>query len=287
MAYISDVSKIKIKKMDINTSIELNNGINIPLLGLGTYLTKAGNETLNAVRYALDIGYRHIDTAALYANEKDVGIAVKQSKLAREEIFITTKVWNSEHGFNKTIKAFDESLRKLDSDYIDLYLVHWPVPELRGDTWKALEKIYSEGKAKSIGVSNYTIHHLDELLKSCKIIPSVNQVELSPFLQQPELMQYCKEKGIIVEAYSPLTRGKKFNDKRLKDLANKYSKTSAQIMIRWALQYDTVVLPKSARPERIKENADVFDFEISDEDMEYMKSFDEGFRIAWDPSDLN
>ncbi|OGU14300.1 MAG: glyoxal reductase [Ignavibacteria bacterium GWB2_35_12] len=273
--------------MDINTSIELNNGINIPLLGLGTYLTKAGNETLNAVRYALDIGYRHIDTAALYANEKDVGIAVKQSKLAREEIFITTKVWNSEHGFNKTIKAFDESLRKLDSDYIDLYLVHWPVPELRGDTWKALEKIYSEGKAKSIGVSNYTIHHLDELLKSCKIIPSVNQVELSPFLQQPELMQYCKEKGIIVEAYSPLTRGKKFNDKRLKDLANKYSKTSAQIMIRWALQYDTVVLPKSARPERIKENADVFDFEISDEDMEYMKSFDEGFRIAWDPSDLN
>ena len=159
--------------------------------------------------------------------------------------------------------------------------------DLRAATSKALENIYGKWKAKAIGVSNYTIHHLDELLKSCKIIPSVNQVELSPFLQQPELMKYCKDNGIIIEAYSPLTRGKKFNDKRLKDLANKYSKSPAQIMIRWALQYDTVVLPKSARPERIKENADVFDFEISDEDMEYMKSFDEGFRIAWDPSGLN
>ena len=275
------------KKMDINTSIELNNGINIPLLGLGTYLTKAGNETLNAVRYALDIGYRHVDTAALYANERDVGLAVKQSKLAREEIFITTKVWNSEHGFNKTLKAFDESLRKLDSDYINLYLVHWPVPELRGDTWKALEKIYSDGRAKSIGVSNYTIHHLEELLKSCGVVPAVNQVELSPFLQQPELMKYCKDNGIIIEAYSPLTRGKKFNDKRLISLANKYSKTPAQIMIRWALQYDTVVLPKSARPERIKENAEIFDIEISDEEMLYMKSFDENYRIAWDPSGLD
>ncbi len=273
--------------MDINTTIKLNNGINIPVIGLGTYLTKAGIETLNAVRYALDIGYRHIDTAALYANEKDVGLTVKQSGISREEIFITTKVWNSDQGYNKTMKAFDESLRKLDSDYIDLYLVHWPLPELRAETWKALEKIYGEGKAKAIGVSNYTIHHLEELWKSCGILPSVNQVELSPYLQQPELMKYCKEKGIIIEAYSPLTRGKKFNDKKLLNLASKYSKSPAQILIRWALQFDTVVLPKSARPERIKENADVFDFKISDDDMKYIKSFDEGFRIAWDPSGLS
>jgi len=273
--------------MDINTTIKLNNGIDIPVLGLGTYLTKAGKETINAVRYALDIGYRHIDTAALYVNEKDVGLAVKQSGIAREEIFITTKVWNSDHGYNKTIKAFDESLRKLDSEYIDLYLIHWPVPELRSETWKALEKIYGDGKAKAIGVSNYTIHHLEELLKSCEIVPAVNQVELSPYLQQPELMKYCKEKGIIVEAYSPLTRGKKFNDKRLINLAIKYSKSPAQILIHWALQYETVVLPKSAHQERINENADVFDFEISNEDMDYLKSFDEDFRIAWDPSGLD
>lgn len=273
--------------MEINSKIKLNNGVDIPLFGLGTFLTKAGEETLGSVRYALDIGYRHIDTAAFYANEKDVGIAVKQSRIAREEIFITTKVWNSDQGYNKTLKAFEDSLRKLDSDYIDLYLVHWPVPELRGETWKALEKIYSTGKARSIGVSNYTIRHLEELLKACEIVPAVNQVELSPFLQQSELMKYSKDNGIIIEAYSPLTRGKKLNDKNLIAISNKYSKTTAQILIRWALQYNTIVLPKSAKQERIKENADVFDFEISNEDMNYMKSFDENFRIAWDPSRLD
>ncbi|MBI5325455.1 MAG: aldo/keto reductase [Ignavibacteriae bacterium] len=272
--------------MNLNTTIKLNNGIEIPVLGLGTYKTNPGTETQNAVRLALEIGYRHIDTAALYANEKDVGLAVKQSRISREEIFITTKVWNSDQGYNNTLKAFDVSLKKLDTDYIDLYLVHWPLPESRKDTWKALEKLYSNGKVKSIGISNYTIRHIDELLNSCDIVPSVNQVELSPILQQPKLMDYCKQKGIVIEAYSPLTRGKKFNDKRLLTLANKYSKSPAQLMIKWALQYDTVVLPKSANPERLKENADVFDFEISAEDMEYMKSFDENFRIAWDPSGI-
>lgn len=272
--------------MDINTDLKLNNGIDIPVLGLGTYKSHPGTETVNAVRYALDTGYRHIDTAALYANEKDVGLAIRQGGIAREKIFITTKVWNSAQGYNNTLKAFDESLKKLNTDYIDLYLIHWPVPESRNETWKALEKLYSDGKAKSIGISNYTINHIEELLKSCGIVPSVNQVELSPFLQQPKLMEYCKEKGIVVEAYSPLTRGKKFKDKRLLGIAEKYSKSPAQIMIRWALQYDTVVLPKSAHPERIKENADVFDFEISPEDMEYIKTFDENFRIAWDPSGI-
>lgn len=272
--------------MDINTSVKLNNGIEIPLLGLGTYKTNPGAETRNAVRYALEIGYRHIDTAALYANEKDVGLAVNQSGIAREKIFITTKVWNSDQGYAKTLKAFDESRKKLGSDYVDLYLIHWPLPETRKETWKTLEKLYADEIVKSIGISNYTIKHIEELLSYCEIVPAINQVELSPFLQQPELVNYCNGKGIVVEAYSPLTRGKKFNDKRLHELSGKYSKSPAQIMLRWALQYDTIILPKSANPERIRENTEIFDFEISVEDMDYMRSFDENYRIAWDPSGI-
>jgi diketogulonate reductase-like aldo/keto reductase len=272
--------------MDITTKIKMNNGVAIPVLGLGTYLSRPGNDTYVAVRYALDSGYRHIDTAAMYANEKDVGKAVKDSKIPREEIFITTKVWNEDQGYGKTLKAFDESLIKLDSGYIDLYLIHWPLRELRRETWKALEKKYHEGKVRSIGVSNYTVRHLDELLLNCSVNPAVNQVELSPYLQQPELLEYCSQKDIVVQAYSPLVRGRKFDDVRLIGLAHKYSKTPAQILIRWSLQMNTVTLPKSVRKEKIEENVNVFDFNLSNEDLEFMKTFDESFRIAWNPSNI-
>ena len=274
------------KRMDITTRIKLNNGTEIPVLGLGTYLSKPGVETEIAVRYAIDFGYRHIDTAAMYANEKDIGKAIKDSKIPREDIFITSKVWNDDQGYGKTLRAFDESLLNLDSDYIDLYLIHWPLRELRRETWKALEKKHNEGKVRSIGVSNYTVRHLDELLLDCSVMPAVNQVELSPYLQQTELLDYSGKKGIIIESYSPLVRGRKFDDVRLLELSRKYSKTPAQILIRWSLQINTVTLPKSIRKEKIQENANVFDFNISDEDMEFMKSFDENYRIAWNPSNI-
>ena len=272
--------------MNLETKISLNNGVEIPLLGLGTYLSKPGRETYNAVRYALDIGYRHIDTAALYANEEDIGRAIKDSDVPRDKIFVTTKVWNSDQGYDNTLKAFYKSLKKMKFDYIDLYLIHWPLPELRQDTWRALESIYDRGLCKAIGVSNYTIRHMEEVLHQSYIKPAVNQVEFSPFLYQKELLNYCLHRNVQLEAYSPLTRGKKLDDPKLIELAEKYGKSPAQILIRWALQVKTIVLPKSAHNERIKENADIFDFEISDVDMEILEDFNSDYRIAWDPTDI-
>ena len=272
--------------MDIKSTVTLNNLVKIPVLGLGVYLSKPGKETYNAVRYALDIGYRHIDTAALYANEEDVGKAVRDSGIAREEIFVTTKVWNADQGFDNTINAFSQSLRKLHFDYIDLYLIHWPEPKLRQETWRALIKLYDDKKAGSIGVSNYTIRHIEEVLHVSPFKPLINQVEFSPYLYQRDILAYCKTRNILVEAYTPLVRGKKFNEPKLVDIANKYSRTPAQILIRWALQVGVIVLPKSVHEERIKENADVFDFEISEDDMDYMETFDENYRVAWDPSKI-
>jgi diketogulonate reductase-like aldo/keto reductase len=272
--------------MDITTKWKLNNGVEIPVLGLGTYLSKPGKETYEAVRYALDIGYRHIDTAALYANEEDVGKAVRDSGVPREEIFVTTKVWNSDQGYDTTINAFYKSLKKLKFDYIDLYLIHWPQPKTRIDTWRALIQLYDEKKASSIGVSNYTIRHMEEVLHGSPFKPLVNQIEFSPYIYQKDILSYCNRRNIIVEAYTPLVRGKKFKDPKLVELAEKYSKTPAQIMIRWALQVGTVVLPKSIHPERIKENADIFDFEISEDDMLLMEDFNENYRVAWDPTKI-
>ncbi len=271
--------------MDINSKCRLNNGYEMPYFGLGVYKAAPGKETIEAVSYALEIGYRLIDTAAVYGNEKEVGIAVRQSGIPREEIFITTKLWNDDHGYESALKAFDESLKRLNLDYVDLYLIHWPVPRLRKDSWKALEKIYSEGRCKSIGVSNYMIKHLEEMRDYAEIIPAVNQVEFSPFLYQKELLEYCKSKNIEVEAYSPLARMKKKNNPVVNSIARKYNKTHAQILIRWCLEHKLISIPKSSNKKRIKENADVFDFSLNDDDMKQLDSLNENFRVSWDPSD--
>jgi len=269
--------------MDINTKWKLNNGVKIPILGLGTYLA-TGNEAYEAALFALQNGYRHIDTATFYANETEIGRAVKDSGIDRKEIFVTTKLWNSDQGYDSALRAFEKSLNNFGFDYIDLYLIHWPLTGKRKDSWKALERIYDEKAARSIGISNYTIRHIEELKTYANIMPVVNQVEFNPFLYQKELQEYCEENGILIEAYTPLTRRKKFNDPVLLSVAEKYSKTPAQILIRWALQVHAIVLPKSANKERILENADIFDFEISGEDMQKLNALNEGFRITWDPS---
>lgn len=265
--------------------IRLNNGVNIPALGLGVYQAESGRETERAVLDALDLGYRHIDTAKAYGNEKDVGRAIKKSGIPREEVFITTKLWNTDHGYDQTKRAFDESRSDLGVDYIDLYLIHWPVEGLRGESWRAMVELLERGDCRSIGVSNYTINHLEELLASSSIVPAVNQVEFSPFLYQRELLRFCRQKGIQLEAYSPLTQGKRLDHPTLVALARKHGKTPAQILIRWAIEHDLVVIPKSVRRSRIEENADVFDFSIVREDMALLDSLDEGFRTCWDPTD--
>lgn len=262
----------------------MNDGHKIPWFGLGAYLLESGTETQQAIQYAFEAGYRHIDTARFYGNERDVGIAVRNSGLPREEIFVTTKLWNSDHGYQRALAAFEESLRALDIGYIDLYLIHWPVERLRMESWKALIKLQRSGLCRSIGVSNYTIRHLRQLLRETSVVPAVNQVEFSPFLYQSELLEFCREHGILLEAYSSLTRGQKFSHPTIAAMAQRYHKTPAQILIRWTLQHEVIVIPKSARRERILENADVFDFNISSMNMAQLDALNENFRISWDPT---
>ena len=270
--------------MHIDSTIELNNGVSIPRLGLGMYQTPDGSAAHHAVSYALEVGYRHIDTAMMYGNEVSVGLAVRESGLPREEIFVTTKLWNDDHGYESAVTAFHRSLEALDLEYIDLYLIHWPVEGKRGDSWRALEKVYEEGLCRAIGVSNYMTWHLDELLASCRVRPAVNQVEFSPFLYLVDLLERCREEGIVLEAYSPLTKGKKLGDERLRAIAAELGRSPAQILIRWALQHDLVVIPKSDRPNHILSNIDVFDFSISTEQMEQLNDLNEDLRTSWDPS---
>ncbi len=270
--------------LTINSTVNLNNDLEMPRLGLGVYLMDPGEETRQAVKTALEEGYRLIDTAAMYGNERDVGRAVKESPVSREEIFVTTKLWNSDHGYDRTLRAFDKSLQLLDMEYIDLYLIHWPVEGLRKETWRAMEKLYNDGKCRAIGVSNYTISHLTELLDCADVPPTVNQVEFSPFLYQKDLLEFCQSKDIRLEAYSPLTRTKKFNNSTIKQMAEKYQKSPAQIMIRWALQHEVIVIPKSSHRERIRENARVFDFSISEEDMKTLNGLNQNYHVSWDPT---
>ena len=272
------------ERLSIDTTVKLNNGIEMPIFGLGTYQTRPGKETKDAVLSALEIGYRLIDTAAMYENEKAVGEAVRESGIPRDQIFVTTKLWNADHGYNRAISAFEKSLRRLGLSYIDLYLIHFPVERLRNESWRALETLLEGGKCRAIGVSNYMIWHLDELLKNSSAIPAVNQVEFNPYLYLKELHEFCNSHKIVLESYSPLTKGYKLDDPKLGELASKYSRTPAQILIRWALQKGVVVIPKSARKERILENAAVFDFEITPEDMKLLDSFNQNLRTSWDPS---
>ena len=255
----------------------------MPIVGLGTWNSAEGNECEDAVAEAVNAGYRHIDTAAIYGNERSVGNGVRKSGISREEIFITTKLWNGDHGNPEG--ALEESLKKLQLDYVDLYLIHWPVPE-RNKTWKMFEKFLEEGKCRAIGVSNFMVRHLEELLKQSKAMPAVNQVEFTPYLFQKELLEYCKSNGIQLESYSPLTQGMKLKDPKLTAVAKKYSKTQAQILLRWNVQHGNVIIPKSTTKERMVENSDIFDFDISEEDMEKLDSFNEGFRICPDPNEM-
>lgn len=271
-------------KLNLSDKVKLNNGVEMPKFGLGVYLAKQGKETQSAVKHALTDGYRLLDTASMYGNEKDVGIAIKESGVPREEIFVTTKLWNDDHGYDKALKAFEKSLKKLDIGYIDLYLIHWPGGNKRNDTWKAFEKILETGKCRAIGISNYMINHIKELLSFADIVPTVNQVEFSPYLYQKDLLEYCNSNKIQLEAYSPLARGRKLDDPTLNAISKKHSKTPAQIMLRWALQHKVIVIPKSSNNNRIEENADIFDFNLDDEDMQILDSSNYNFRVAWDPS---
>jgi len=272
---------------DINYKIKMNNEKEIPQFGLGVYQTKSGKETLNSVAWALEMGYRHIDTARIYGNEKEVGEAIRSSGIKREELFITTKLWNDDQGYDNALKAFDKSLKTLNVDYIDLYLIHWPVKGKRKDSWKALEKIYESGYCKSIGVSNYMIWHLEELFTYANVIPVLNQVEFSPYAYNKELLDFCTKNKILVESYSPLTRMKKLGDPKLITIAKKHGKTAAQILIRWAIEHNLVVIPKSARKERIIENSNVYDFALNEEDMEVLDNMNEDFRVSWDPTKVD
>ena len=272
--------------LNIESTVKLNNSVRIPVLGLGVYQTPPGRVTQNAVKFALNVGYRHVDTARIYGNEADVGEAVRKSGVPREQLFVTTKLWNGDQGYDSTLRAFEASLKRLGFDYVDLYLIHFPVPETRKESWRAMKALLEKGKCRAIGVSIFTIPHLEDLLEDNELTPAVNQVEFHPFLYQKELLEYCQRKGIQVEAYSPLARGEKLKHPRLTALATKYSKSPAQLMIRWSLQHGLVVIPKSTREERIRENSQVFEFEISAEDMRLLDSLNEDLRLNWDPTSV-
>jgi diketogulonate reductase-like aldo/keto reductase len=270
--------------LELGTLLPMNDGRSIPLFGYGTYQVPNGGSCRRAVAHALKIGYRHIDTAALYGNEADVGQAVRDSGIAREAIFVTTKLWNSDQGYKSALKAFDRSLERLGLGYVDLYLIHWPEPGKRLDSWRALVELKRQGRARSIGVSNYTIAHLEELLHESDVAPANNQVEFSPFLYQRGLLDYCRAKGITLTAYCPLTHGDKLDHPRIAAIARRHGKTGAQILLRWALQHGVIAIPKSARLERIGENADLYDFELDRADMRELDALDEGYRTSWDPT---
>lgn len=264
---------------------ELNNGIYMPLLGLGVY-DMYHQEAELAVYEALEIGYRLIDTAAMYKNEVEIGNAIRQSDIPRHEIFLTTKVHDIDQGYDQTLRAFDVSSQKLNVDYIDLYLVHWPLKATRKDTWLALERLYNEKRVRAIGVANYLVPFLDELATYAEIVPTVNQVEFSPYLFLEDLLNICKERGIILQAYSPLVRGKRFDDPKLLQLAKKYDKTPAQIILRWAIQLGVSTIPKSSNPVRLRENFNIWNFEISQDDMAKLNGFNENYRVVDDPMEL-
>ncbi len=273
--------------MDLSSRVRLNNGVEMPWLGLGVFQSVPGQETEQAVRWALELGYRHVDTAAFYDNEQDVGRALKDSGLARESVFITTKVWNADQGYESTLRAFDRSRRKLGLDVLDLYLIHWPVKGQIQDTWRALEKLYSQGKARAIGVSNFLVHHLQELAQAATVKPTVNQVEFHPFLVQQELLAYETSKGIRPEAWAPLTRTQGFGNPVITALAAKYGRTPAQIILRWDLQMGVVTIPKSVHRERIEENSRLFDFALAPADVEKLTALDTGSRIGPNPDTID
>jgi diketogulonate reductase-like aldo/keto reductase len=268
--------------MNNQIRITLNNGVEIPMLGFGTFKIPDGKVVIQSVKKALELGYSHIDTAAYYKNETGVGEGIRQSGVSRSEIFLTSKVWTSDYGYDNTIKAYDMSLQRLGVDYLDLYLIHWYNAKVK-DTWQALEKLYQEKRVRAIGVSNFHINHLEALFTECEIKPMINQVEFHPRLLQLPLFEYCKKQQIQYEAYSPLMQGKIFNIPLLVEFAEKYKRTIAQVVLRWNIQMGVVTIPKSIHPDRMLENMQIFDFEISEEDMQAICLLDNGQRIGHNP----
>ncbi|MFC9773970.1 aldo/keto reductase [Paenibacillus chitinolyticus] len=269
----------------------LHNGVKMPWLGLGVFKVEEGPELVEAVKSAIKNGYRSIDTAAVYGNEEGVGQGIREglaeTGLSREDLFVTSKVWNADQGYESTLQALEVSLRKLGLDYLDLYLIHWPVQGKYKDTWRALEAIYESGKARSIGVSNFHVHHLQDLLQDAKIKPMVDQVEFHPCLTQEELRAYCREQGIQFEAWSPLMQGELLDNEVLKAIAGRHGKSVAQIILRWDLQNGVVTIPKSTKEHRIIENASVFDFELTTDDMSRISALNENRRVGPDPDNFD
>lgn len=272
--------------LDISSKVKLNDQTLMPLLGLGVYQL-SDSQVLNCVQVALDCGYRLIDTASFYQNEAAVGAAVRESSVPRSEIFVTTKVWNADQGYDQTLRAFDQSMKNLGLEYLDLYLVHWPVKEQYLDTWRALETIHQTGRVRSVGVSNFLVEHLERLAQHSDTTPVINQIEFHPHLQQPELFAYCQKHQIQVQAWSPLMQGQVLQLPLFQELAKKYQKNAVQIVLRWNLQRGISVIPKSAKPERVRDNGELFDFEISREDMARIDGLDQHRRIGPDPGNFN
>ena len=264
-------------------SLPLLGGGRIPIVGLGVWQSPRGEPTRAAVRAALRVGYRHVDTARIYANEKEVGEAVRASGVPRAEVFVTTKLWNDDQGYDAALRAFDASLERLGLEYVDLYLIHWPVAGKRLDSWRALERFHADKRARHIGVSYFMVPHLEELLAGAKVKPEVNQIEVHPFLQHRETRAACAKHGIVVEAYSPLTRGERLSDPRITEVAKRAGKSNAQVLLRWGIQHGMVVLPKSVHEKRIAENGAVFDFTLDAEAMRKLDALEEGAATGWDP----
>lgn len=272
--------------MTLTDTIQLANGVKMPAFGLGVWQMKDGDEVSAAVKWAIEAGYISVDTAAEYGNETGVGKGIKESGIKREDLFVTTKVRSELQGYESTLQAYEDSLERLGLDYVDLYLVHWPVEGKTKDTWRALEKLYKDKKVRAIGVCNFHVHHFEELLKDAEIVPMVNQIELHPLLSQESIRHYCKEHGIVVEAYSPLGSGKILKHPDIQVIAEKYNKTVAQVLLRWDIQIGVVTIPKSTHKERIHENADIFDFELTAEDMKKINALNKNERVGGDPENL-
>ncbi|PFC54156.1 aldo/keto reductase [Bacillus cereus] len=276
---------------NLQSKTVLNNGVEMPWFGLGVFKVEDGPELVEAVKSAIKAGYRSIDTAAIYGNEKAVGegirAGIKEAGISREDLFITSKVWNSDQGYETTLVAYEESLKKLELEYLDLYLVHWPVEGKYKDTWRALETLYKEKRVRAIGVSNFQIHHLQDVMKDAEIKPIINQVEYHPRLTQKELQAFCKEQGIQMEAWSPLMQGQLLDNEKLQEIAEKHGKTTAQVILRWDLQNGVITIPKSTKEHRIIANADIFNFELTKEDMEKIDALNQNHRVGPDPDNFD
>ena len=266
------------------TALSLLTGARIPQIGFGVWEVPRGATTRDSVTAALELGYRHVDTARVYGNEADVGAALRASSVPRDQVFVATKLWNDDHGYDEALRALDASLGRLGLDHVDLYLLHWPVPGKRRDSWRALERAFADGKARAIGVSNYMVPHLRELLGQAKVVPHVNQIELSPFLQRRDTCALCREHGIVIEAYCPLTQGQRLGDARLAAVARRVGRTPAQVLLRWSLEHGNVVLSRSIQRAHIAENAAVFDFALDAAAMAELDGLEEGLATAWDPA---